>query len=203
MIGQVVGAPLTAEEEAGPASIGIVRGMWRNSPVENAHTGSELNRISDGEIFAANVALTRLSLERYRPTGGTDWQALFDAVTDPDRVRAGNRTTGDLVDELYEEWYEHAARATDGLWSAEERYGARQAHLMLVLGGVGEQWRGAPWWPDCVAEFAREHPSQFTVEELRLLVEAPDALGPETLERAVDAGIGFTRGFDVWRSRRG
>jgi hypothetical protein len=171
-------------------------------PVEDAHAGSGLDRISDGEMFAANVAQTRLVLEHYRPEGGTDWQALFDAVTDPDRVLAGRRTTADLLGDLYEDWLQHAARATDGLEAAEERYGPRRAHLMLVLGGV-QQWWGAPWWPDCVAEFARQRPGEFTDEELRLLVEAPDALDPETLERAVYAGIGFTHGLDVWRARRG
>ena len=203
MLADVVGAPLTPVEEAGIAAGSIVRMLWRNSPVEDAHAGSGLARITDGEMFSANVVLTRLVGQLYDPAGGTNWQAVFDAVTAPDRVLAGDRTTADMAGGLYGEWCTYAARATDTLWAREDRYGARRAHLMLVLGGVFERWWGAPCWPDCVAEFARTHPGEFSAADLQLLTDAPDELSPAALGRAVDLGIGFADGFGVWRARRG
>jgi hypothetical protein len=97
------------------ASVGLARAAWRNTEVEDAHAGNGLRRIDDGEMFAANVATTRLIHRYLDASSGIDWAGLANELVRSDRV-AGARTVSDLLGELYDGWAEqsHALIETQG-----------------------------------------------------------------------------------------
>jgi hypothetical protein len=202
-----VGGRLSGTERRWLASIAVAERAWRNTVVEDAHAGSGLGRISDGEMFAANVGVTRLVHSQYRPAG-TDWTALFDVLTDPTRA-VGASTVAGLLGSLYHEWVNEADAALDSLAAIEELRGPRWAHLALVLGAAHSGWWGTPWWPDMVAAFVAEItgivPQGVSSEGLHdALLSAPDALPIEVLEWSIDHGVGFasSKGRAAWLSRR-
>lgn len=74
----------------GLAAIGLTQRVWRSD--FHGHTEDAHHRITDAEMFAANVATTRLVLEHFGSYPEVDWQSLSDAITDGDRV-AGQRAS--------------------------------------------------------------------------------------------------------------
>ena len=119
------------------ASVGLAKAAWRNTEVEDAHAGNGLGRIHDGEMFAANVATTRLIHRHLNASSDIDWAGLANELVRPDRV-AGARTVSDLLGELYDGWAEqsHALIETQRL-----RSGTRTAlgpHVELLQGARNE-----------------------------------------------------------------
>ena len=186
---------LTVDQLSALAAIQVVKTVWRNTIVEYAHGGDGLARIHDGEMFAANVRLTRLVRHRLDPEG-TDWFALYEELSDPD-LSLGGRPAADLLGHVHFKWLDSLDRGIGGLEAQEERYGAPWLLHALALGAVYECWWGAPWWPACVDAFIEElHESGSALEEqvkaMRdQLVEAPDTISPLVLEELVGAGIGY------------
>ncbi|GAB3239959.1 hypothetical protein [Mycolicibacterium hippocampi] len=127
----------------GLAAIGITRRLWRNDEygyVEEAH-----NRITDGEMMAANVATTRLVLEGLGTYPEVDWQTLADALTDPHRV-AGRRTAVDLLGKTrHRRWASWARKFILAIPRVIDQHGAEYVVLGLANdGAVSADWWGGP-----------------------------------------------------------
>ena len=181
----------------GLAAIGITRRLWRNDEygyVEEAH-----NRITDGEMMAANVATTRLVLEVLGTYPEVDWQTLADALTDPHRV-AGRRTAVDLLGKTrHRRWASWARKFILAIPRVIDQHGAEYVVLGLANdGAVSADWWGGPSWPQLVDAFIAQRsadPPGMSVEALRLgLLDAPDQVDPAILDWCTGVQlIGYTR----------
>lgn len=187
------------------AAIGITALAWRNDwngEVEEAHTvrvSRDRTRITDGEMFAANVANTRLVLEHLRFYPDVDWEALADTFTDPQRT-AGRRTLVDLLGTTrHRRWTRWARPYISAIGLMVKKYGPEYALLAQAsVPGVRADWWAGPLWPGLVDAFINqltEQPPGMAREELRTaLLATPDKMDPEILEWcATDQLIGYTR----------
>lgn len=177
-----------------------VRAWRRTDEAEDAHTRRYpvSDRITDGEMFAANVATTRLILERLQQSyPAVDWMTLADDVTNPDRV-AGRRTVSHLLGKTrHKKW---AAKARNVIESQEYLigdHGPDYCWCEAYLGDLFGHWWGHPDWAALVAAFIEtltDSPPKLSVSELRCgLLDAPDALDPEILDWCTSRLIGYTR----------
>ncbi|MHB1928496.1 MAG: hypothetical protein ACYCUG_03550 [Acidimicrobiales bacterium] len=134
------------------ASVGITQRVWRNTPVEDAHAGSGLARISDGEMFAANVAVTRLVADHLGDP--IDWDGLRAVLVNRD-LRLGGRTQGDLLGELWEEWSATALGVLNYQQELYEKLGQQQYLRLAAFMAWSARWWGMPRWADQVEAFRR------------------------------------------------
>lgn len=189
--------PLSDADVVAVAATSVVHQVWRNTVVEWAHGGDGLGRISDGEMFSANVTLTRL-VQGLLDLGGTDWMAVYDALTGPG-LRLASRSTADLLGDAYDEWLDGLDRALGSLDALQDRLGPDLLVWLHTMQGVSTCWWGTPWWPDCVAAFVDEAEDTPDLAELAAdaarwapaLIDAPDQLSPQELEAFVTAGLGY------------
>jgi hypothetical protein len=180
------------------AAAAIAQRAWRNSEVEFAHAGNGLDRISDGEMFAASVVMFRIVHGHLREPR-TEWSALELEVIRPDRIIAG-RAVADLLGALYEPWTHTVDSVFKTCSQIEAQRGrdymiAMNAAMASVSGVRDTDW-GMPRWPEVVEAFFDDLDSipPMNPEDLRTgLLTAPDALGAEVLQWCIDRGIGFTR----------
>lgn len=181
----------------GLAAIGITRHAWRSDidgHVEEAH-----HRISDGEMFAANAATTRLVREHLGTHPDVDWQKLADAFTDPSRV-AGRRTLIDLLGKTrHRRWANWTTKFIVVIDRIICQDGAENVLANLASwGGAYDTWWAGPRWPQLVDAFIAQltaDPPGMTTEQLRSgLLDAPDRMDPAILDWCTDAQlIGYTR----------
>lgn len=182
------------------AAIGLTLRAWRRSDeVEDAHTARHpvSDQITDGEMFAANVATTRLILERLQQSyPAVDWIRLADDVTNPDRV-AGRRSVSHLLGRTrHKKWAAKARRVIESQQFSIGDYGSDYCWCEAYLGMSASNWWGHPDWPELVTRFIdnlNEAPPKITVEELRCgLLDAPDSVDPELLDWCTSQMIGHT-----------
>lgn len=184
------------------AAIGITGVAWRrdrDGHVEQAHCGLRRSRISDGEMFAANVATTRLVLRHLRDPH-VDWEEMADQFVDPNRV-VGQRTVSDLLGATrHRRWSTGAWTYITSVGAIGDQHGTQYALLtQAVLGGSHHDlWWGSPRWPHLVEVFIdqlTEQPPGMTPTELRSgLLDGPDHLPTQVLEWcAASQLIGYTR----------
>ncbi|MGE2731412.1 hypothetical protein ACQI4F_18190 [Mycolicibacterium vaccae] len=185
------------------AAIGMAYIAWRRGgrgDVEEAHAGRR-SRISDGEMFAANVANTRFLLERLkvRPATDADWYSLADAFTDPHRV-AGRRALVDLLGKSrHRRWMSGAWGYIVSVGRTAQEFGFDQALLApAFIGSHQERWWAGPKWPEVVDAFISQlsdEPPGTTKQHLQLgLLDGPDQIDPQILDWcATTQLIGYTR----------
>jgi hypothetical protein len=178
------------------ATIGLTQRAWRNAEAEGVHGGGTDRRISDGEMFAANVATTRLVLQNLRSFPAVDWDALANALVDSDRF-AGRRTVSDLLGESYDEWVDTAHSVIATQRDMVSQYGPDFVLWFNVDSSIGSNWWGSPRWPRWVAAFTdglTELPPGTNIEKLRRgLTDAPDAMDSKILDWCVSHRIRDTR----------
>jgi hypothetical protein len=233
------------------ASIGITNGARRNSPLEDWHSQG---RIHDGGMLRTNVAMTKLVLGVFADYLGQDlddeegiitatedfaeldsdftdelFMALFERLSDPDRVLPDGRTLLQLAGEDLDELTDHMDTAIGGIAASAERDGLDFAlQRAAAHGGLAcRHWWGTPWWPDIVAEFlARldnprhphwgetgdfytrlpaQPPEVADRPRLRaLLLDSPELLSDAGAEFCVAAGIGYvSEPIQAWRAAHG
>lgn len=163
-------AARSGPDQTATAAYSMVLSVWRNTLVEEAHAGNGLDRISDGEMFAANVATFRLFRDFLRAADRTrgSWYRLAREMVRADRIVAGMRTVADLLGEFYEQW----AASAEGTVMYYAELTERDDHDMewfiavkSCFGSVGENWFGMPSWPRVVDVFIqRQHRGSGTVE---------------------------------------
>ncbi|UGT61761.1 hypothetical protein [Nocardia asteroides] len=188
-------AELIGADQLPAAAYAMVLGAWRTPLLEDAHAGDGLNRISDGEMFAANVAAFRimccfLTAADRRPEA---WQRLSHTLTDPERVAAGSRTVADLLGEHYPEWAADCASAVRyyaTLTAPPEHDMAWFIAVKSCFGAVSGNWFGMPGWARVVDAFAGRTEPAVPEAVRAALLTAPDQLDPAILEQYVRAGIG-------------
>jgi hypothetical protein len=186
------------------AAIGITRQGWRSDwhgYVEDAHAGAGLgrrSRITDGEMFAANVATTRLVLQHVRQFPAVDWEALADAFTDPCRI-AGQRTLVDLLGKVrYRRWSHWAWNHIAAMEIRICAHGTEEVLLAYATEGTHyDDWWAGPRWPGLVEAFINQlatSPPTMTKRALcEQLLSAPDSLDPNVLEWcATDQRLRYT-----------
>lgn len=187
------------------AALGITRLAWRSDRsghVEAAHATrlhGGRDRISDGEMFAANVATTRLILSYIHAYPDANWDALAHALVDPSRI-AGRRTIVDLLGKTrHRRWAMSAGMFIDGIVNMIEKHGTEFTLLFhAVAGAEYDRWWSGPRWQELVDNFMgqlTDDPPGLRRDDLRAgLLEAPDQLDPYILDWCTDEQlIGYTR----------
>jgi hypothetical protein len=181
------------------AAIGITVQVWRRTDeLEDAHTirFPAKDRITDGEMFAANAATTRFILARIQPSySAVDWLTLADDVTDPARF-AGRRTVSHLLGSTRQKkWAARARRTIDYQAIIVKEYGPEICWLHAHFGST-HIWWGHPDWPALVATFIdglRGEPPHASAAELHSgLLDSPDTMDPEILDWCTSQLIGYT-----------
>ncbi|MFC8045438.1 hypothetical protein [Nocardia sp. NPDC057353] len=177
------------------AAYSMVLGAWRTTLIEDAHAGDGLNRISDGEMFAANVAAFRIMRGFLTAADRSPeaWQRLAHTLADPERPAAGRRTVADLLGEHYAEWAADCASAVRyyaGLTGPAEHDMAWFIAVKSCFGAVSGNWFGMPGWAGVVEAFAGRADPALPDTVRNALLTAPDGLDPAELDRYVRAGIG-------------
>lgn len=177
------------------AAYSMVLGAWRTTLVEDAHAGDGLNRISDGEMFAANVAAFRIMRGFLAAADRSPeaWQRLAHTLADPERVAAGRRTVADLLGEHYREWAADCASAVRyyaALTGPAEHDMAWFIAVKSCFGAVSGDWFGMPGWARVVEAFSGRADPALPDAVRAALLTAPDQLDPADLERYIRAGIG-------------
>lgn len=207
---------LSPSEVDGLVAIGLAHDFWRGqwATVEEAHIHRpphRLRRISDGEMFAANVGVTRIMLDEMR--SGFDPERIVELLTDPNAVRVGHwvgaemqhRDVPDLLGPYYDQWRtdvsEEADRISDRI--SKDGYVETLSMYAFFASTIANHWWGGPGWSFVVTAFLDQ------IDELppglpldlqdhgvvrRLLLDAPDALGTEALEWFVHQGLGRLSG---------
>ncbi|WP_157129298.1 hypothetical protein [Nocardia amamiensis] len=146
------------------AAYSMTLGVWRNTIVEDAHAGNGLNRISDGEMMAANIAVFRVCRE-FLMTGDRSraaWLRLLDELILPiGRIKVGSRSVDNLLGEHYREWM-RSATSTLMYWAdLTEREDHDMEWFIAVkscFGSPRREWFGLPDWPRLVDAFvAKEY----------------------------------------------
>lgn len=194
-------------------AIGLTHSAWRNTLVEDAHAGPR-SRFHDGEMFAANVANTRLIYEHLASYPDIDWRALADTFVDPHRVLAG-RTIADLLGKTrHKAWEKEARKWIEAMPYVIGHFGAELALWGLANGsqpfpGARPEWWGSPWWPEFIERFSAsltDNPPGISVEALRAaLLDRPEDIDPEVLLWCVhDQAMQFFffRNIGPWTSHK-
>ncbi|PPJ25644.1 hypothetical protein C5F51_22730 [Nocardia nova] len=151
-------ADQTGTDQCAVAAYSMMLGVWRNTIVEDAHASGGVNRISDGEMFAANVATFRMMRDFLEAADRTHaaWQRLAHEVIRPDRLAAGSRTIADLLGEYYDQWAKHAGSTLmyyAELTEADDHDMAWFISVKSCFGSVHRHWFGMPEWPHLVNAF--------------------------------------------------
>ena len=174
------------------AAVGITNVLWRNTVIETAHASSGLGRITDGEMFAANVATTRMVRSHLR-RDVIDWVSLSRDFADPNRL-AGRRTVADLFGPLYQNW---AIEGEQSILVQSDIATERGERWMLLSNAcrAPRKWWGMPEWPAHVDRFLASldaAPPAISAEELRrILLNAPDEAEPLLLSWCIHRGINY------------
>ncbi|MGY0479532.1 hypothetical protein ACW5SQ_09320 [Mycobacteroides abscessus] len=202
---------LSTDEVDGLIAIGLAHDFWRGqwSTVEEAHIHRpphRIRRISDGEMFAANIKVTRIMLEEFR--SGFDLERVVQRLTEPGQLRVGrwegtelcHRDVTDLLGPYYEEWCGAVQKKAEWISNQISEDGLREVLVKYVTFAnlVAPHWWSGPDWPEMVTTFLD------TVDELppglppalqdrdvmhRILLSSPDSLGTEALEWLVCKGL--------------
>lgn len=166
------------------AAIGLTLRVWRRSENQEAEMAHMEGTISNSEMFAANVATTRLAQIFWRRFPDMDWDGLADAIVDPSRC-AGGRTIAGLLGHRYPAWAwdAHSLVLTQGDLAADN---GLDWVLWMNAATSDSRWWGSPGWPQRVDRvFAKqsESPAGESLGTMKAtFLNAPDDLPVEQLE---------------------
>lgn len=202
---------LSRGEVEGLAAIGLAHDFWRGqwATVEQAHIHRpphRIRRISDGEMFAANIKVTRIILQVLR--SGFDLERIVEWLTDPSELRVGQwdgtevryRDVADLLGPYYDEWCTAVRDQAESISNqiSEDGLGEVLAKYANFAGLFAPHWWSGPDWPAMVNAFLDvvDEPPPGLPPGLRnrevvrgLLLDKPDLLGTEALEWFVRQGL--------------
>ncbi|MER5326756.1 hypothetical protein [Streptosporangium roseum] len=155
--------PIWEKEGIGPdqetiisaAAVGLVIEVWRNSPLEEMHTGGGKRGKGpdDPEMFAESTALHRHAV---RALASEKKYALFsfeEHVLDRNRPwAASGRTLQEMGYGYLGAFTKHVKDRTNALLGFDEKYGRRVllAYLIMRAKSHGSQHMGMPLWPTIV-----------------------------------------------------
>jgi hypothetical protein len=134
------------------AALGMVIEVWRNSPLENMHSGKR--GPSDGEMFAESVALQRLAREVLESSERYGILRFGHHILDRDRLWAGGeRTLQEMGFGYLGEFHKHVMNRSHALIDLDEMYGREALLTYLVHKADVFGWRlkGMPLWPRTVS----------------------------------------------------
>jgi hypothetical protein len=202
---------LSPGEIEGLAAIGLAHDFWRGqwATVEEAHIHRpphRIRRISDGEMFAANIKVTRIILEKLR--SGFDLHRIVERLTDPSEFRVGHwvgtevryRDVAVLLGPYYDEWCTAVRDKAEWISNqiSEDGLGEVLAKYANFAAFVAPHWWSGPDWPTMVNAFLDEIdepppglPPALRDQEVvrRILLNNPALLGTEALEWFVRQGL--------------
>ncbi|SKU60635.1 Uncharacterised protein [Mycobacteroides abscessus subsp. massiliense] len=188
------------EDPVALLAIGLTQSAWRNTVVEEAHAGPR-SSFHDGEMFAANVANTRLIYKYLVDYPDVDWQGLADEFVDPHRVLAGRTIVELLGKTRHKLWEKEARKQIEAIPYAISHFGAELTLWVFANGGqpfsgACPEWWGSPWWPEFIEKFTAaltDNPPGINGEELKTaFLERPEDIDPEVLLWCVhDQGMQF------------
>lgn len=157
---------LSLDEIEGLVSIGLVHDFWRGqwATVEEAHIHRpplRIRRMSDGDMFAANIKVTRILLGQLRL--GFDLERIVERLTDPTELRVGHwvgteicyRDVADLLGPYYDVWC--AAVRDKAEWISNQVAEDGPAEVLAKYANfaalVAPHWWSGPDWPAMVDAF--------------------------------------------------
>lgn len=203
---------LSFRDVQGLIAIGLAHDFWRGqwATVEEAHIHRpphRLRRISDGEMFAANVKVTRIMLEEVKL--GVDPDRIVEILEDPDGVRVGRwvdanmtyRNSSDLLGPYYDQWRDDVRRQAQSLTTkfSEDGFAETLSMYAYFASTVANHWWSGPGWrskANALLTETSELPPGLPVGlqdrdvVRRMLLDSPDVLGTEALEWLVSQGLG-------------
>ena len=181
------------DETFGLIAIGLAHEFWRGQgPVENRHLGHR--HINDGEMFTANVRVTRICLRHLR--GGIDFDDLLNELSSV--PLAGDRTARDLLGPDFAQWESAVLNRVDDFREsfAEDDDGVLKVFSSLAgfANVVAPHWWSGPKWAAMVDAFVdglTGLPLGVADKDVlrTTLLDAPDDLGIDALEWCVRRGI--------------
>jgi hypothetical protein len=188
------------DEFLGLVAIGLAHEFWRGQDaVEGVHIHrppARIRRIDDGEMFTANVRITRICLRHLRDEPELDFGEMVAEFMMSAVPLAGDRTIEDLLGPNYNEWEIAVLSRLDELLEQSEDEDGGFEELISSLAKfamfVAPHWWGGPYWPAMIDAFVDSlgdqlPPGVTDKQALRAtLLEAPDDLGVEALEWCVD-----------------
>jgi len=185
--------PRDADAVAALAAIGLTNGMWRNSPLEDAHAGSRRDELSDEAMMLHNIATTE-QLRSYVTATTIALDEIEAVLLDPDRPLAADATARGLLRRHWDRYVEHVREQVELLRGNAESVGEPAVVWRLSAhGGLAcQHWYGTPWWADTVAEFEER------------LAANPGALpAPDVVERLRERPLELTLDEIGWLQGRG
>jgi hypothetical protein len=147
--------PEDADQLARLAAVAVTRQAWRDTHLEDLHAGDHPSGgFPDEDMMRFNIATTRLVAEHLR-TDPTDWQALADAIADPERELPDGITVAELAGDEYDKLADDIYRQVNTFAVIEEDHGRVHTQTMLAMLGaqMNREWYGTPWWPQLVEVF--------------------------------------------------
>jgi len=202
---------LSPGEIEGLVAIGLAHDFWRGqwATVEEAHIHRpphRIRRISDGEMFAANIKVTRIMLGAMR--SGFDLERIVERLTDPSELRVGHwegtevryRDAADLLGPYYDEWCTAVRDNAESIsnQTSEDGLGEVLAKYANFAAFVAPHWWSGPDWPAMVNAFVDgiEEPPPGLPPGLRdrevvrrILLDNPAVLGTDAVEWCVRQGL--------------
>jgi hypothetical protein len=207
------------------AAIGLTIQAWRNTSLEDLHSGSHPSGgFPDPEMMRFSIATFRVVSEHVQAER-FDWSGLHTALTDPNRELPGGLTVGALCGDEFENLSSDIHEALDMSEWIQRKRGFPYLLMFLALRGISYKgWYGTPWWGDVVELFiellvdptssawrrdehheAEPHAVSDRATLSQILLEAPESLDNESIDWCLVHGLASQAtfgGFARWRRRR-
>jgi hypothetical protein len=128
-------------------AIGLAHEFWRGQDtVEGVHIHrppGRIRRIDDGEMFTANVRITRICLRHLRDEPELDFGAMVDEFVGSDEPLAGDRTVEDLLGPNFVGWENAVYQRVDRLMEEFDEKGFEETINKIASFAL---WVAPHWW---------------------------------------------------------
>lgn len=208
------------DEVCALATTGYVVSCWRNTVVEDIHSGGFVptarrgsyarDGIPDRDMLRLNVATWRQIRPHVHPEG-IDVIAVRALLRDKHRpivLGSNTFTCGELFAGT---WTKLVWHLNEGAWlplHLKDRFGGDEAATMryyAVCGGsYASDWFGNPWWESAITASARQNPPP-RADDLELALHAPNQLDDDAIGWLVSAKRSplFNEAIHAWKAGRG
>jgi hypothetical protein len=209
------------DEVCALATTGYVVSCWRNTVLEDIHSGGFVpsarrgsyarDGIRDRDMARLNVATWRQIRPHVHPTG-IDVMAVRDLLRDKKRpvtIGTNTFTCGNLFAGT---WTKLVWHLNEGAWLPLDLAGrlfggdesAAMRYYAICGGNYAPDWFGNPWWEAAVTAWAKQN-QPARVEDLDLALHTPNELDDNTIPWLMRAKYDrvFSDAIRTWKLDRG